>query len=414
MARRKLDIYQDAFQNALRNPWTAAGNASQRFSNNFSGFQGGGGSNFFNAAAAALRPQTAMAASPGGGGGFGPNITMDQALQQGQQLKQSTDAGIAATLAAMQASRDAAESLGQVQSPGPLGSGGGAAQATGPQYVQLENGQVFDVSTPQGRIAFFEAKNALIEQTLGSQVDLFRQRQESEFERASREYARALGDFDLQEQDLRSELDDYNLQTERQLQDTGEAYGLGTVRRQNMFAQASPLAYQSSQGTSQQYAQNQYNQALGDIERAQQQTQQNFTRQEADLSRGREDTRRGYNDFLNQARQGIEQYRKSLADQYATQRTSLAGELASVDVDQGIKDFRYGGIQEPASLNRLTADISQYTPFLDAGSLESSPEYNYFKNFKGNMANQLKPVEQFLGYSPKKKQKDSVNSYLRG
>lgn len=293
------------------------------------------------------------------------------------------------------------------------GLGTGTSSAYEPQYVQLPNGQVFDISDPAQRIAFFNAKNAFLDQQQSEQYNLFSQGTQQALQDAERQYG-SLGEginYDLQ--NLQQQLQDYNLGAERNVQDTNQAYDIGTVRRQNAFAQASPLAYQSSQGTSQQFALGQRDQALGDISRDVETTRGNATRQEALLNQQRGDLATNYNQFIQQSQQGLDQYRKSLQDAYNAERSNLSGNLAGIDASQGINQFRYNR-QSAGPLSTVNTDLSQYSPYLNFDSLQSSPSYNFFSGFKPQVSNTLKPVDQYLGYDPNSKQKDPVNSYLRG
>lgn len=282
-----------------------------------------------------------------------------------------------------------------------------------PQYIQLPNGQVFDVNDPAQREAFFIAKNALINAQIEEQYNLFNQQQDTALQEAARDYTRNLEATNYDLSQLGQEIEDYNRQNEQLIGDTRGSYGLGTARRQNLFAQASPLAYQSAQGTSQAYAQDQLNRALADVARATEQTRQNYTRQEGELTRQRGDLTTGYQGYLDRARQGLEQYRQALRDQAAGTRTELAGNLANLDVQQGINQFRY---DKPTALplEKIGVDLSPYSRYLNFSETQASPEYNYFNLFRPTIANRLTPTEQWLGYNPLERRKNPTLAYLGG
>ena len=284
-----------------------------------------------------------------------------------------------------------------------------SAPAT-PEYLYF-GGQQFDIANEADRLNLFKARGEALRGQAGRQIGDYQNQLRSTLDDAYRTNARNLEDIDLDFRSLGETEAEAGRTYDRNIYDTNEAYDLGTVNRANAFAQLSPNAFQSSQGTSQQYANNQRLQALGDIDQARTGTFNDINQSRAGLTRQRTDLGNSYNQYIQDTQNEASQYGNEVNDFYNSQIDDLRGDFTNYDQTAGVNSFRFNRDQF-APVNVQTADLSQYTPYLNFQALQGSPEANYFKSATPAAATGS-ARDQYLGYSPDQQSKNYIQQYLK-
>ncbi len=264
-----------------------------------------------------------------------------------------------------------------------------APAAYTPNYAQGPDGRLYDVNDPAQADQYY----GLVQAT-----------SEAEQRRA---YEDALRGVTEDTRSLDEQAGQIGKGYEEKLRDLLEGKQAGDVRRSNYFAQLSPNAFQSSEGSAAQYANDLYGRGQGEVTTAAEQT----------LGP----------DFLSTGQIGD-------TSQFGRQRAALRteGDTVTKDFQQRIADIRnqIAGLKsagkvennlnlgQPANYNRQSytpvqaqsVDVSQYQPFLTFQQ-QSAPDANLFRNFIQPQTGQA-PVANYLGYDTPKKDKNAVNQYL--
>lgn len=201
----------------------------------------------------------------------------------------------------------------------------------------------------------------------------------------------------------------------------GDQYQMGNVKRQQFFAGLSPNAFQSSQGTSQDFAQNKYIEGLGAYAKEANQnvgsaflanaqanpntpdystldTNSAFGRNVAGIKGAQQDIATAFNDFVTQANQNVNQ-------QAADTSTSLKA------IDQ------YGKTVDPlakATLNQVNnSAITPYTTFQQGGA-QAPVQGTAPVTYGTTPINTQAPLDQFLGTNRlSSASKDYLSSWLK-
>lgn len=278
-----------------------------------------------------------------------------------------------------------------------------------PEYVFFQGNQ-YNVADPTERANLFKVRNQAIKDAASRQIGDYEGQVRSKLDEANRLNARELEGIDTDLADLDRTEQEANRTYDRSIYDTNENYDLGTVKRSNYFAQLSPNAFQSSQGTSQQYANNQRLQALGDIDVARTGTLNDINTNRAGLQRSRGDLASAYDQYIQQTQGDLGRYSTDVNDYYNGQLDQTRGEFTGYDKAAGINEFRFNR-DAFNPVNVQTADLSKYTPYLNFNQLSQSPEANFFRT-NAPTKTATDPRDQYLGYKPDDKEKDYLRQYL--
>lgn len=280
-----------------------------------------------------------------------------------------------------------------------------------PIYFQ---GQVYDLNDPSQRQMFSDARSGYARNIYGEEIANIDRNYQEAFDESDRSYGSAIGSLDQDTQDLRRNFEDYEVDYGRNVRDVNEGYDLGSVRRANYFAKSSPLAYQSSQGSSEQYAMGKKDEGLADYARARESDTQMMTRQEAALARERADLERNYNMFRTNSEREIAEARRAATNQYQGFLDSNATELTGLSQAQKVAPANFGR-QQYDPMQFQSVDTSKFTPYTNFQQVAQSPQANFFKTFQPKLTKAQDPTDEYLGRTPQaKKQKDPLAAYLRG
>jgi hypothetical protein len=178
------------------------------------------------------------------------------------------------------------------------------------------NGVTYDPNSPEDMQAYYAVRSGEIDKQL---TDALKQ-----------------GQFDFAKQ-----LIDYKTEWDQQGKDLASGYSQGMTNRQQYFQGLGSRAYQSSMGTSGQFALNQLGEA---------QNQRN-----TDLNSNNTSMDRAYNDWINQQQQTTQ-----------TSRDALLNSQPGMDTNPALAGYT------PAAPTKT--DISQYTPYTTFSQLAGSAQ----------------------------------------
>lgn len=274
------------------------------------------------------------------------------------------------------------------------------------------NGQVYNLDDPTQRSAFLTARNSQYESQLAQTNSELDQNMNSDLASAGRTFQDKYNLFNKNQSDLNSQLDEYNTgndQYSKDLYNLYEGFGQGNVARQNYFTRLSPDTYQHSQGTSANYANNMYQKGVGEENTARGKYFGDLNYNIATNKQGLSDLGSDYNSYLDNARNYYASQKNQNNTTYNQGKDSLNQDSITLNNNK-YNGFNYNGTPQ-GTVTANQVDLSAYTPYTNFQALGSSPRANLFSKFTPATST-LTPLEQTLGYSPKTKDTNSLNSYL--
>lgn len=318
--------------------------------------------------------------------------------------------------------------LGGTASPaGTSGSGGGApAKAVTATY----GGNAYNLNSPEQRLSYYAAVQSNLASQRDKAVSDLKEAYSSGRKTSLESYQKSLSQIDQSLADLEAKAQDYATQFQGTLQGFQEGKRTGDVGRQNFFAQASPNAFQSSQASSQGYADQKYDQGLEDLRGQADATVgsgyladpsqganafsegSQFGRNRAGIASQRTGLESNYGQFVGQQQQGLQQGLAGISDQYNQGLSSQADQLGSIDLSQGLNAFRYG-TQQYQPVNAKQADLSAYSPYTSFSQLSGGNAYQ--QPVRPTTQYSQQGYVDYLGRTPKASpQKDAAKDYLVG
>jgi hypothetical protein len=256
-----------------------------------------------------------------------------------------------------------------------IGPGSSTSITTTPNIKEF-NGRQYDMNNQADALAYL--------QEYQNQINQFK----------NFDLTAAQRDYDSQIREIKKSLGNVDTTEAQTLKDLQQGYGLGTVNRQNYFANLSPNAFQSSQGTSQAYA-------LGQLNEAGQQATNAANLNRTDINAQMGDIQSSYNDYNTQ---------RALQAQQAIESGYSGAASAAQSHGWNVNAFR------PSGDYTAQVDTSQYTPYLNFQQVANSPSQQAYGKVLGQQTPQPgnQSVNQFLGYTPNKSNYNYLNQYLQG
>jgi hypothetical protein len=323
-------------------------------------------------------------------------------------------------------------------------STGGTTGGATTQNIKLYMGKQYNLNDPVQSQQYFQA----ISQNLSTQRDQLLREAEDAFKRGDQEavsaYQQTLTQIDQNMADIEAEAQTYATDYMKTVRGFNEGKKGGDVSRQNTFARLSPNAFQSSQSTSQAYANDKYLEGLGDLATQADQAvgidyinafdpkdpsqarqvgfgaNSQFGRQRNSLNTQRTGLENEFNMFRTNSQQDLEKARTGIANNFNTAVQGEAESLGAIDVGLGRNPFRYGvDYQNPYKAPQ--ADLSQYTPYTNFQSLASPTQKGstYQKPvYQGTNAFSQPQIDQYLNRTntslTSNQKNDWFTKYLQG
>jgi hypothetical protein len=220
-------------------------------------------------------------------------------------------------------------------------SGGGGGGTPAPSQLFSYGGVQYNGANPQDMQRYYGVRSGEIDKQLQD--------------------ALTQGQFDQAKQ-----LIDYKAQWDQQGKDLLAGYGQGVTSRQQYFQGLGGRAYQSSMGSSGQYALNQ----LGEAQ----------TKRNTDLASNNTAMDRAYNDFVNQNTQKA-----------VTAKDALVNSQPGMDSNPTLAGY--------TPQQATPTDISQYTPYTNFSQLAASPMAQPAATSGVTLAEKLKQLKDPNGFS---------------
>lgn len=313
---------------------------------------------------------------------------------------------------------------------GYTGGGGGAAAQVEPNNANIGD-RVYNLNDP----AQLQQYIIDIENKLNSDFEFYKQREnqatEEDIYEAEQEQQRALTQIERALAKLGETRSQYNKEYAQSIADLAEGFRQGTARRQMFYASIAPRVYQSSQGTSQEYAQGKYQEAQKRYEEQKAQALKDYAEAERDYQENRNLIRNQFNlyktrrerqrddaiaqrareqqELLGQARAGTLNYSEGLRNAGVT---SNAFRLENAFKERDLSGYR------PSNVN--LNDLAQYIRFQPVG-MPASQTQGMTQGTTGMRSQVMATPEaggpaliNYLGYQPEEEDSSTIEAYKRG
>lgn len=306
------------------------------------------------------------------------------------------------------------------------GGGGGAAAQVEPNNANIGD-RVYNLNDP----AQLQQYIIDIENKLNSDFEFYKQREnqatEEDIYEAEQEQQRALTQIDRALAKLSETRSQYNKEYAQSIADLAEGFRQGTARRQMFYAAIAPRVYQSSQGTSQEYAQGKYQEGQKRYEEQKAQALKSFAEAERDYNESRNLTRNQFNLYKTRR----ERQRDDAIAQRAREQQELLGQAraGTLNYSEGLRNagvtsnaFRLENAFKEHDLSGYNPsnvnlnDLAQYIRFQPAAMPVSQSQGTT------GMRSQVMATPEaggpalinYLGYQPEEEDSSTIEAYKRG
>ena len=269
-------------------------------------------------------------------------------------------------------------------------------------------GKVYDQSDPAQVQALLEAK----QQNLGGQRD-------QQIGQINRSLDNNLQDAALQQGNKLGELNlnaaQYGRSLLSNINNLGQGHDLGLINNQQQFSSLSPNAFQSAQGTSQQFANDQFAKGTNELHQGQLETVggdylRNGTISDNSVIGSKISALNGqYNRFTDDARNSAQLGIQGANNAYGSGMDQNLSNIQSLYNYAGLPQFKYDNQQyNPNALPGV--DISKYTPYSNSAQLGKSPQAQGTN--PAQWTGSSNPYSALLGYNPNASQSNYYNAFM--
>jgi vacuolar-type H+-ATPase subunit H len=304
----------------------------------------------------------------------------------------------------------------------PSGGAGGAGTQIEPNNANIGD-RVYDLNDPgqlQQYISDIDAK-------LNSDFDYFRQRakdtSEEEIYEAEQEQQRALTQIERALTKLGESKTEYGQQYAQSVADLAEGFKQGTAKRQSFYASIAPRVYQSSQGTSQDYAEGKYQEGQKRYEEQKTNAFRDFGRAEQEYGENRELTKNQFNLYKTRRQR---QYDDEVADKAQTVADMKGQARANtLNYSDALRQAGVSSNKFALQNNFQEKDLSQYKP--SSVNLNDLMQFIKFQpagapmQASGMQSQAIATPEaggaslaQHLGYEKPVEEQSTINAYKKG
>ncbi len=301
-----------------------------------------------------------------------------------------------------------------------VASGGGGGTAYAPQ-IQAFMGQSYDLSNPNDLARFIRDKDtyyneamAEFERNAGNMRDIDIAEALADEQRTQQQIQQALAS-------LKEQVGQYETEYTRSLEDLFEGFNQGTAKRQAYYAALAPRVYQSSQGTSQKYAEGKYDEGKKRYAEDRERAMNAFSRAET-----------GYRQNSLDAKNSLEAYKirrnAEMQDQIANKRREIQeakDQLLGVSRQAGAGGSRWAGVgmYDPGKLDFSPSqvglgDINPFIRFNPVGTSQNTitggaPTARTAATIATPQAGG-QSLSNYLGYQAPDEEEATINAYKKG
>lgn len=298
---------------------------------------------------------------------------------------------------------------GAQQPTTPTGTSGNAFNSSSyylPPTTYL--GQTYNQSDPAQLQALLQAKQNNLGGQRDQQISQINRQLGESLQNAALQQGQQLGTFN-------QNATDYGRGVANNIVGLGQGYDIGTVNNQQQFAGLSPNAFQSGQGTSQQYAGDQYNKGLNQLHQNLAETvggdylNNGSIDQNSAIGKQIAGLNQQYNMFTGDARNSAQLGIQNANNAYGTGMDQNLSNLQALYNYAGLPQFKFNSQgYNPNALPNV--DISQYTPYANSSQLAGSQQAQ--QPSPATWTGSGNPFSGLLGYNPNATETNYLNAFL--
>lgn len=305
-------------------------------------------------------------------------------------------------------------------SPTPTGTTGTTGTARSPNWAVI-SGTRYDLNDP----GQFQAYISAADQLLNSDFEEFRSRAErvrdEDIAIAKAQEDEILYNINRALQRVGEQEGQYNTDWARSVADLAEGYRQGSARRQAFYASVAPRVYQSSQGTSQQYAENKFKEGQVRYDEDKTRAMKGFADTRQDYEQQRQNTINQFNLYKTQreaqAQDEIAEQARAVRqkrDEAMAGALNYSGEMRNAGGSSNrwsTPTFAERNLDYSPSQVNLN-DLMQFIKFQPAGVATGGTSYQTQAIATPEAGGQA--LGTYLGYQPEEEEGSTLNKYKKG
>lgn len=284
-----------------------------------------------------------------------------------------------------------------ITATGRAGSAGAAAPA---EQIVVFNGRLYNVLDANQRLKLAQDREAearaysdnAFNETVGTLNRSGKQ--------AKTQYEDTLEEILDMERELELTESGNNAAYKRNVDDLTDSFGTGNSARNAFYSAAAPRAFQSSQGTSQEYATGKYNEGVGELAYEKALADDSLILNKGKVGRNRKRVQSAYEEFSTDLTNAFDRAQRGREEYVRGQKDQIVGSLAPLDLSQGITDLSSRYKMEGYDPNRLIDPslVGAYTPMVGFGQLSgATPAPTQVTAGGTRVRTQTDPTSLYLG-----------------
>ncbi len=303
-----------------------------------------------------------------------------------------------------------------------VAGGGGGGAAYEPNNANVGD-RVFDLNDPGQLQDYINTVNDKLNGDFEYYANRSNQAKELDIAQAKADEEEAIYNIDRALKKLGESRDQYTEDYTRSVADLAEGFRQGTAKRQSFYASVAPRVYQSSQGTSQEYAKRKYVEGQGRYEQDKTRAMNAFADTEQDYGRSREGIINKFNLFKTQREQqsadeiaekarSVEEMRGQAKAKTLNYTDSLrnAGVSSNKFATPTFSATDLSGYS-PANVN--LNDLMQFIKFQPAGTTTGSTNA-YTTSAIATPESGGESLGNYMGYEEESTEPSTINAYKKG
>jgi hypothetical protein len=297
-----------------------------------------------------------------------------------------------------------------------LGSFGTGTAPSTAQNIQVFNGRPYDFNNPTDRLAYFNDRTQAAQEAANQGLTQTQNQVKSALSSAADQYGLNYTTLQNNLANLNTTRDQYGRDYTNNIGNLNQNYDVGTVQRGQFYGAISPNAYQSSQDTSQQYANDLRLKGLGDLAQAKTTADTQFGQQQGTLTAQQQMLQNAYGQYIQDQQNNLASAQQYANNYVSQNKDQVASGLAAYS--PGISAGSFGDkfhlqAYDPYTPSKI--DIGQYTPYTDYNSLVSNNPLAVGSSKSIIPTPTVKdPLSQYLGITPDQSQTNYLKQYLQG
>lgn len=303
-----------------------------------------------------------------------------------------------------------------------VAGGGGGRAAYEPDNANVGD-MVFDLNDPGQLQDYINTVNDKLNGDFEYYVSKSSQAKELDIAQAKADEEEAIYNIDRALKKLGESRDQYTEDYTRSVADLAEGFRQGTAKRQSFYASVAPRVYQSSQGTSQEYAKGKYVEGQRRYEQDKTRAMNAFADTEQDYGRSREGTINKFNLFKTQREaQSTDEiaekarYVEEMRGQARAKTLNYTDSLRNAGVSSNkfaTPTFSATDLSGYSPANVNLNDLMQFIKFQPAGAATGSTNA-YRTSAIATPESGGESLGNYMGYQEEPTEPSTINAYKKG